>query len=196
VCRLHKSLYGLEQAPRTWYNWWREFLISIRFQASKVNTSLFILSFGGAMIYLLVYVDDILLTGSNSTLLHRFITLLQLEFKVWDLGFVHFFLGIEVKSTAMGLLLSQPKYALDIIQRVGMASCKPVNAHSSTSFKLRIMSGTLHSDPTRYRQIIKAIQYLTFTRPDICYAVNNVCQFMHAPTEDHLAIVKHILRYL
>jgi hypothetical protein len=82
VCRLHKSLYGLEQAPRAWYNWLSEFLISIGFQASKVNTSLFILSFGGAMIYLFVYVDDILLTGSNSTLLHRFITLLQLEFKL------------------------------------------------------------------------------------------------------------------
>jgi len=77
VCRLHKSLYGLKQAPRAWYNRLSEFLISIRFQASKVDTSLFILSFGGAMIYLLVYVDDILLTGSDSALLQRLITLLS-----------------------------------------------------------------------------------------------------------------------
>ena len=116
VCRLHKSLYGLKQAPRAWYNRLSEFLISIGFQASKVDTSLFILSFGGAMIYLLVYVDDILLTGSDSTLLQRLITLLSSEFKLRDLGSAHFFLGIEVKSTSMGLLLSQHKYTLDIIQ--------------------------------------------------------------------------------
>ena len=116
VCRLHKSLYGLKQAPRAWYNRLSEFLISIGFQASKVDTSLFILSFGGAMIYLLVYVDDILLTGSDSALLQRLITLLSSEFKLRDLGSAHFFLGIEVKSTSMGLLLSQHKYTLDIIQ--------------------------------------------------------------------------------
>lgn len=82
VCHLHKSLYGLKQAPRAWYNRLSEFLISIGFKASKVDTSLFILSLNGAMIYLLVYVDDILLTGSNSALLHRLITLLQTEFKL------------------------------------------------------------------------------------------------------------------
>jgi hypothetical protein len=143
-----------------------------------------------------VYVDDILLTGSNSALLHRLITLLQTEFKLRDLGSVHFFLGIEVKPTAMGLLLSQHKYALDIIQRAGMASCKPVDTPLSTSSKLGIVPGTLHSDPTRYRQIVGALQYLTFTRPDICYAINKVCQFMHASTDDHWAAVKRILRYL
>jgi hypothetical protein len=151
VCHLHKSLYGLKQAPRAWYNKLSEFLISIGFQASKVDTSLFILSLNGAMIYLLVYVDDILLTGSNSALLHRLITLLQTEFKLRDLGSVHFFLGIEVKSTVMGILLSQHKYALDIIQRAGMASCKPVDTPLSTSSKLGIVPGTPHSDPTRYR---------------------------------------------
>jgi len=196
VCRLHKSLYGLKQAPRAWYNRLSEFLLSIGFQASKGDTSLFILSHDGAMIYLLVYVDDILLTGSNSAVLHRLITLLQSEFKLRDLGFVHFFLGIEVKSTAMGILLSQHKYALDIIQRAGMTSCKPVDTPLSASSKLTLIPGTLYSDPTRYRQIIGALQYLTFTRPDICYAVNKVCQFMHAPTEDHWSAVKRILRYL
>jgi hypothetical protein len=142
VCRLHKSLYGLKQAPRAWYNRLSEFLISIGFQASKVDTSLFILSFSGAIFYLLVYVDDILLTGSNPTLLQRLIILLSSEFKLQDLGSIHFFLGIEVKSTSMGLLLSQHKYTLDIIQRAGMTSCKPVATPLSTSLKLSIASGT------------------------------------------------------
>jgi hypothetical protein len=106
VFRLHKSLYGLKQAPRAWYNRLSEFLLSIGFQTSKGDTSLFILSLNGALIYLLVYVDNILLTGSNLVMLHRLIMLLQSEFKLQDLGFVHFFLGIEVKSSAMGILLS------------------------------------------------------------------------------------------
>jgi hypothetical protein len=114
-------LYGLKQAPRAWYNRLSEFLISIGFQASKVDTSLFIVSFGGAMIYLLVYIDDILLIGNDSAFLQQLITLLSLEFKFRDLGSAHFFLGIEeVKSSSMGLLLSQHKYTLDIIQRVGI----------------------------------------------------------------------------
>jgi hypothetical protein len=125
-----------------------KFLISIGFQASKVDTSLFTLSLDGAMIYLLVYVDDILLTGSNSALLHRLITLLQIEFKFRDLDFVHFFLDIEVKPTTMGILLSRHKYALDIIQRAGMTSCKSIDTPLSTSSKLGIVHGTLHTNPT------------------------------------------------
>ena len=148
------------------------------------------------MIYLLVYVDDILLTESNSVVLHRLITLLQSKFKLQDLGSVHFFLGIEVKSTTMRILWSQHKYALDIIQRAGMTSCKPVDTPLSTSSKLWLIPGTLYSDPTRYRQIVGGLQYLTFTRPDTCYVVNKVCQFLHAPTEDHWFAVKRILRYL
>ena len=136
-------------------------MISIGFQTSKVDTSLFILSFSGAIFYLLVYVNDILLTGSNPALLQRLITLLSLKFKLQDLGFVNFFLGIEVKTTSMGLLLNQHKYTIDIIQQTGMTSCKPVATPLSTSFKLSIVFGTPYSDPTRYRQIVGALQYLT-----------------------------------
>jgi histone deacetylase 1/2 len=125
-----------------------------------------------------------------------FYPLLRSWFKLRGLGFVHFFLGIEVKSITIGLLLSQHKYELDIIQREGMAYCKPVDTPLSTLSKLGIMHGTLHSDLTRYRQIVGALQYLTFTRPNICYTFNKVCQFMHVPTEDHWAVVKRILHYL
>jgi hypothetical protein len=92
-----------------------------------------------------------LLTGSNPTLLQQLITLLSSEFKLRDLGSSHFFLGIEVKSTSMGLLVSQHKYTLDIIQWAGMTYCKPIATPLSTSSKLSVVSGTLHSDPTRYR---------------------------------------------
>jgi hypothetical protein len=142
-----------------------------------------------------VYVDDILLTGSNSAMLHHLMQLLNIEFKLRDLGVVHYFLGIEVQSTGMGLMLPQHKYILDILTRVGMTSCKPVDT-SVSPLKVILLSDHSFSNPTRFHQIMGALQYLTFIRPDICFAVNRVCQFMHAPTDSHWAAVKRILRYL
>jgi hypothetical protein len=196
VCHLHKSIYGLKQAPRAWYTRLSDYFISLGFRASNADPSLFIYSDGHDLIYLLVYVDDLLLTGNNSTLLRHLITLLNSEFKIRDLGFVRYFLGIEVTKTAMGLMLSQHKYTLDIIQRAGMSSCKAVDTPASSSSKLLLSSDTQYSDPTRYRQIVGALQYLSFTRPDICYAVNKVCQFMHSSTDGHRSLVKRIVRYL
>ena len=126
---------------------------------------------------------------------HRLIQLLSSEFKLRDLGDVHYFLGIEVQPTAMGLMLRQQKYILDILTRAGMTSCKPVDTPISTS-KVTILLDPLFFDPTRFRQIMSALQYLTFMRPDICFAVNRVCQILHAPTDSHWGAVKHILRYL
>jgi hypothetical protein len=83
----------------------------------------------------------------------------------------------------MGLVLSQHKYALDILSRAGMSSCKPVDTPTSI-FKIDLQSTEMFSDPTCFCQIIDALQYLTFTRPNICYVVNKVCQFMHAPTKN------------
>jgi len=129
-------------------------------------------------------------------MLHHLIQLLSSEFKLRDLGDVHYFLGIEVQSTGMGLMLRQHKYILEILTRAGMTSCKPVDIQVSPS-KLTIQSDHPFSNPIRFRQIMGALQYLTFTRrPDICFAVNRVCQFMHAPTDSHWAAVKRILRYL
>jgi hypothetical protein len=91
MCRLHKSLYGLKQALRAWYTRLNDLLLSIDFCASKVNTSLFIFFAGANICYLLVYVNDILLTGSNSLLLQRLIQLLSSEFKLRDLGNIHFY---------------------------------------------------------------------------------------------------------
>ena len=164
VCRLHKSLYGLKQAPRAWYMRLYDFLMTIGFRASKVDTSLFILNRSHDTCYLLVYVDDILITGNNSVLIHRLINLLSTKFKLRVLGHASYFLWIEVAPTSMGLVLSQHKYVLDILNRAGMTSCKPVDTPSSVS-KLDLQSTVLFSDTTRFRQIMGALQYLTFTRP-------------------------------
>jgi len=147
VCRLHKSLYGLKQALRAWYTHLSDFLLSIGFRASKVDTSLFILFDGSNIFYLLVYVDDILLMGSNFAMLYHLIQLMSFEFKLRDLGVVHYFLGIEFQSTRMGLMLRQYKYIIDILTRASMTSCKPVDTTVS-HLKVTILLDNSFSDPT------------------------------------------------
>jgi hypothetical protein len=131
VCRLHNSLYGLKQASRAWYTYLSDFLLTIGFRASKVDTSLFILTINHDVFYLLVYVDDILFTGNNSALIQRLITLLSSKFKLRDLGNAHYFLGVEVTLTSMRLMLIQHKYVLDILCCAGMSSYNPVDTPAS-----------------------------------------------------------------
>ena len=140
--------------------------IQLGFWASKVDISLFIPNVNHAIYYLLVYVDDILLIGNNSQLIHRLVTLLSSEFKLHDLGHAHYFLGIEVAPTSVGLALSQHKYVLDNLSHTGMSSCKLVATPASVP-KLDLQSTTLFLDPTSLHQIISVLQYLLFTRLDI-----------------------------
>jgi histone deacetylase 1/2 len=123
---------------------------------------------------------------------------LNKEFDLKDLGDLHYFLGIEVNKVSDGIILSQEKYASDILKRVGMSDCKSVNTPMSTSEKLSVHEGDLlgPSDATQYRSMVGALQYLTLTRPDISFAVNKVCQYLHAPTTVHWSAVKRILRYV
>jgi len=195
VCRLHKSLYGLKQALRAWYTRLNDFLLSNGFLISKVDTSLVILSDGTDIFYLLVFIDDILFTGSKFAMLHRLIQLLSFEFKLRDLGAIHYFLGIEVQFTCMGLMLHQHKYSLDILTWAYMTSYKPVDTLVSP-LKVTILPDNSFSNPIQFCQIMSAFQYLTFTHPDICFDVNRVCQFMYTPTDSYWAAFKRILCYL
>jgi len=196
VCRLNKSLYGLKQAPRAWYSRFASFLISLGFTEAKSDTSLFIYSHGTETVYLLLYVDDIVLTASSQQLLHRVIAALKKEFAMKDLGPLHHFLGISVQRHRDSVILSQRQYILDILARHGMSDCNPCSTPVDTCAKIPADAGPPVADPTNYRSLVGALQYLTFTRPDIAYAVQQVCLHMHAPCEVHLVAAKRILRYL
>jgi histone deacetylase 1/2 len=120
------------------------------------------------------------------------------DFALKDLGDLHYFFGIEVSKVRDGIVLTQEKYANDVLERVGMIDCKPVSSPLSTTEKLSRFEGDVlgPKDATHYQSIVGALQYLTLTRPNISFAVNKVCQFLHAPTTVHWAAVKRILRYL
>ena len=149
--------------------------------------------------YLLVYVDDIVLVSSSPTAADALVTALGRDFAVKDLGQLHFFLGIEVAHQSRGrLALTQKKYSLDLLCRAGMLKCKTSPTPMSSTDKLSAADGTLLSpeDATEYRSIVGGLQYLTITRPDLSFAVNRVCQYLHAPTDVHWSAVKRILRYV
>jgi hypothetical protein len=113
-----------------------------------------------------------------------------------DLGALSHFLGISVTRSSSGLHLSQRQYALDIIQHAGMHDCHPVKTPIDSGSKLYLHDGDLVDEPTHYRSLTGSLQYLTLTRPDISYAVQQACLFMHAPRVPHLNLVKRIIRYI
>lgn len=140
--------------------------------------------------------DDIIVTGSNATLLANLLTDLQVRFDMKNLGTLNYFLGIHAMLDRKGLFLNQTKYSLSLLRKCHMDGCKPISSPIAPGSKLSLFDGDLLPDATEYRRIVGGLQYLTFTRPDLTYAVNQVCQFMHAPRTSHFNAVKRILRYL
>jgi hypothetical protein len=165
ICRLDKALYGLKQAPRAWYSRLSTKLVSLGFRPSKADVSLFFYNKGGITIFWLVYVDDIIVASSSSKATDALLADLNKEFALKDLGELHYFLGIEVKKMGNGILLTQEKYTSDLLSRVGMADCKPMNTPMSSTEKLSLHEGVVLGpvDATRYRSIVGALQYLTLT---------------------------------
>uniref|UniRef100_A0A2N9ISJ0 Integrase catalytic domain-containing protein n=1 Tax=Fagus sylvatica TaxID=28930 RepID=A0A2N9ISJ0_FAGSY len=163
VCRLQKSIYGLKQAPRAWFESFTTQLLNLGFQSSHADSSLFIYKEGSVIAFLLLYVDDIVLTGNNVQFITQLITNLSKVFELKDMGTLSYFLGLQIQRSLDGLSLTQTKYATDLLTKHNM---------------------------------LNSLHYLTFTRPDLSFAVHQVCQFMNTPTDIHLTATKRILRYL
>jgi hypothetical protein len=144
----------------------------------------------------LLYVDDIVLTASSTQLLDRITASHRSEFAMMDMGSLHYFLSIVVTRDSSGMHLSQAKYAAEIQDNASMTACKSAMTPVDTSPKISASIGPPVANPTEYRSLAGALQYLTFTRPDIAYAVQQVCLHMHDLREQHLAAIKRILRYI
>jgi hypothetical protein len=198
VCKFDKALYGLKQALRAWYSRLSMKLIRLGFVTSKADASLFIYNKAWVTIYLLVYVDGIIVTSSLSMVVKALLEDLRSEFALKDLGDLHYFLGVQVTRTKDDLTLSQEKFASEILQKAGMVKCKPVRTPLVTSEKLLADGGTSLSDEdaTRYRSLVGGLQYLTLMRPDVPFVVNKACQFLHSSIDLHMAAVKRILWYI
>ena len=143
LCKLDKALYGLKQAPRAWYSRLSKKLQDLGFVPSKADTSLFFYSRGTYTMFVLVYVDDIIVASSSPQATKALLKDLEKDFALKDLGDLHYLLGIEVKKNSQGLVLSQERYATEVLKRVGMAKCKPTNTPLSTSEKLSSTQGAV-----------------------------------------------------
>jgi hypothetical protein len=196
VCKLHKALYGLKQAPRAWFMRLSQALLDFGFVGSAVDTSLFMLHHNSVHVFVLVYVDDILVTSNSSSAITHLISKLKGEFAVKDLGALSYFLGIQATRTSHELFLTQTKYMVDLLRRTKMDGAKPASTPCASGGKLSRFTGDPLPDPTEFRHIVGALQYCTLTRPDISYSVNQLCQFLHSPTSVHLIAAKRVLRYL
>jgi hypothetical protein len=196
VCCLKKAIYGLKQAPRASYTALKQALLEFGFVNTKSDSSLFVYTVASTTAYFLVYVDDLIITNNKSYFAASIIQQLGRKFSLKDLGPLHFFLGIEVIPTQNGLFLTQHKYIRDLLARTCMDGAKDVTTSLSTSVSLKLNDGSAAVNPTEYRKVIGALQYLSLTRPNISFAVNKLSQLMHCPSTIHWTATKQLLRYL
>ncbi|CAL8173718.1 unnamed protein product [Prunus armeniaca] len=194
VCRLHKSLYGLKQASRQWFAKFTSAILSAGFQQSKADYSLFTKNSGTSFTTLLIYVDDIVITGNDVRAIDSLKLLLYDHFWIKDLGDLKYFLGIEVSRSKRGVYISQRKYALEILKDYGFLGARPI-AFPMDDTKL-FDKGELLKDLEKYWRLVGQLIYLTITRPDITYSVHVLSRFMHEPRTPHMDAALRIVRYL
>ncbi|XP_043702432.1 uncharacterized mitochondrial protein AtMg00810-like [Telopea speciosissima] len=170
-------------------------MVAARYSQSNADYTLFVKKSSRKIVVLIVYVDDIVVTGNDIGEISWLKNFLGKEFQVKDLGQLCYFLGIEVVRSSNGVYLSQRKYVLDLLSETGMLGCK--TADSPIEVKSHLVSQK--SDPvdkSSYQRLVGRLIYLSHTHPDIAYSVSWVNQYMHDPYSSHMDVVLCILQYL
>lgn len=185
----------MKQAPQAWYTELTNFLLGLVFKRVVSDILLYMLSTQPLSIYLIVYVDDFIITGRHAPTLNHFIQQLPNQFALKDLGTLSYFLGVEVIPTTHGLFVTQRQYIIDLLGRLGMTDTKPAPMPMVVTQSLIAASTTLDV-PKDYRFVVGGLQYLTLTRPNVTFAVNRQSQYMHSPTTTHWAALKRLIRCL
>jgi hypothetical protein len=171
--------------------------MSLGFNKNVVDPNLYYNIVGDKCLILVLYVDELFLIGLES-LIVEWERALDSEFDMKDLGMMHYVLGPEVWQRTDEIFLSQGKYTMEILKKFGMTDCKPMDTPMVMNMKKlsETSSDSDKIDPHLYRQLIGSLMYLVNTRPDICYAVSVLSQFMSQPRQTHWISTKHVLRYL
>ncbi|XP_028084229.1 uncharacterized protein LOC114285388 [Camellia sinensis] len=147
-------------------------------------------------ILLLLYVDDMIITGDDTVGIYSLKQFLSRQFEMKDLGLLNYFLSLEISHDPSSYFLSQAKYTSDLLARVGLTDFKTASTPVDLQTRLTLLDGHLLSNATLYRQLVGSLVYLTVTRPDIAYVVHIVSQFMATPRSPHYDALVCILRYL
>jgi len=200
VCKLKKALYGLKQAAQAWQHKLKETLGRAGFTACDEDPCLFVGGAGAALYLILVYVDDLLVTGRSARAAKGGLRMIIEAFKARELGASAYFLGLHIECdvAAKVLRVHQRQYVLNLLERYGMADAHPVRLPMGAGVKLQKAGKLLTEDLAKvYQELVGALLYLcTGTRPDIAYAVGRLTRYVSAPTVDHLAAARVVLSYL
>ena len=196
VCRLRKSLYGLRQAPHCWFAKLSQALIKFGFIQSYSDYSLFSYTKDDCVIKVLVYVDDLVIASNDLPRLIKFKAYLNQCFRMKDLGKLKYFLGIEVARSEEGIFLSQRKYILDIVAETGLLGCKPASTPMEQNHQLAADDGPLFADPSQYRRLVGKLVYLSISRPELCYSIHLLSQFMQKTCPAHWDAALRVVRFL
>nr|GEW84069.1 hypothetical protein [Tanacetum cinerariifolium] len=195
VYRLKKTLYGLKQVPRAWYDELSTFVVSKGFSKGSIDPTLFITKHRGDILLVQIYVDDIIFGSTNPKFSKQFEKLMHSKFEMSMIGELKFFLGIQIHQSPRGIFINQAKYAQEILIKHGMTSCDSVGTPMATKHLEADLSGT-PVDQTKYRSMVGALMYLTVSRTDIMHATYYCARYQAKPTEKHLIAVKRIFWHL
>ncbi|CAM8884784.1 unnamed protein product [Rhodiola kirilowii] len=169
VYRLKKALYGLKQAPRAWFSRIKTYFDREGFKNSSLDHNLFIEKSGDKILFVCLYVDDLVYTGNDVDLCKDFNDSMKREFEVADLGTMKYFLGVEVTQNSKGIHLNQKKYAKEVLERFKMWNCNAAKNPIVPGTRLSKNAESVETDATSYKQLVNSLMYITVTRPDIMY---------------------------
>ncbi|RVW46097.1 Retrovirus-related Pol polyprotein from transposon RE1 [Vitis vinifera] len=196
VYLLKKALYGLRQAPRAWYNRIDTHLLTLGFHKSLSEFTLYIKKIEEDILIVSLYVDDLLVTGSNAGFVNKFKAEMEQVFEMTDLGEMSYFLGMEVHQKQNEIFIYQQKYAKEILKKFKMEECKSTSTPMNQKEKFCKEDGAKKVDEGLYRSMIGCLMYLTATRPDIMHAVSLLSRYMHCASEIHFQVAKLVIRYV
>ncbi|KAI5328355.1 hypothetical protein L3X38_027752 [Prunus dulcis] len=166
------------------------------YQQANTDHTLFIKHRAGKVTLLIIYVDDMIVIGDDTAKIEELQKCLAFEFEIKDLGSLKYFLGVKVTRSKHGLFLSQRKYVMDLLANTRMLDCKLADTPIVENHKLGVYVDQVLTNKERYQRLVRVFIYLSLTHPDIAYAVSVAIQFMHSPSDDHMAAVMRILSYL
>ncbi|KAK4394243.1 Retrovirus-related Pol polyprotein from transposon RE1 [Sesamum angolense] len=192
VCKLKRSLYGVKQASRQWNHEFTTNLLGYGFSQSPHDHCFFTKDTNDGLLILLVYVDDVLITGPSQSQIDQVKDLFHSAFTIKDLGLAKYFLCLEIARSTNGTSVTQQKYIRNIISDIGFQSSKPVVTPLPLGLKLTSHNITLLPDPEPYRRLVGRLLYLSFTRPDISFGAQQLSQFVHNPGQVHMDAALHL----
>ena len=181
VCHLRHALYDFKQAPRAWFAKFNSTISRLGYMASHYDSALFLRRTDKGTILLLLYVDDMIITGDDLSGIQELKDFLSQQFEMKDLGHLSYFLGLEITHSTDELYITQAKYASKLLSQAGLTDSKTVDTLVKLNAHLTSSGGKPLSNPSLYKPMVGSLAYLTVTRLDISYVVHQVSQYLSAP---------------